>query len=204
MKTLTAILFSFAALQASAGSYYCNGATKNSGSSWYYPNGATTQSGSSVYYENGATLKSGSSIYFRNGATFVSGSSMYYSNGATLKSGSSYYHSNGATMISGSSCYYQNGSSMGSCPTTFRIQAGLGTNDLEVVVNLSTGELKSLSYGFTTNGRLGILTLEGDGSVEDIQYECSSTNDSGVQALLNDYKTMSSEQQSKVRTNICR
>lgn len=129
---------------------------------------------------------------------------MYYSNGATLKNGSTYYHSNGGNLKSGSSCYYENGGSMGSCPTNYRIQAGLGNNDLEVIANLSTGEREGVSYSFTINGKMGSVTLGADGTIEDINYECGNSNDSQVQGLLDDYRSMTAEQQSKVRTGICR
>lgn len=204
MKILSGISILLFAVQSIASSYYCNGTTKQSGSTWYYPNGATAQSSSTVYYENGATLKSGSSLYFKNGATFVSGSTMYYSSGSTLRSGSSYYHSNGSTLKSGSSCYYENGSSMGSCPATLRIQAGLGDNDLEVVVSLQSGDMTSLSYSFVSSGQSGYATLAGDGIVKDIQYNCNGTSDSDVDDLLKGYQSLSTDQKSKVRANICR
>lgn len=203
MKILSAISILLFTLQAVASSYYCNGVTKQSGSSWYYPNGVTAQSGSSVYYENGVTFKSGSSLYFKNGVTFVSGSSMYYSNSVTLKSGSSYYHSNGNTLKSGSSCYYENGSSMGSCPATIRILAGLDYNDLEVTMNLNSDVRIGMNYRFVYGGKPGFVTLAEDGSIIDIQYECNSSSDSAVNALLKNYQSMTSDQKLKVRTNIC-
>jgi hypothetical protein len=204
MRSLSIILLFLFSLPAAATSYYCSGATKQSGSTWYYPSGATAQTGSTVYYETGATLKTGSTLYFKSGATFVTGSTMYYSSGATLKTGSTYYYSNGATLKTGSTCYYESGASMGSCPATLRVQAGLGSNDLEVVLDLKSGTLKSLSYDFTSNGRDGHVSLNGDGTIDGIEFECGSSVDAQVEQLIKDYQSLSTDQKSKARAGICR
>lgn len=182
-----------------AGSYYCNGNTKQSGSSWYYPNGNTAQSGSSVYYPNGNTLKSGSSLYYRNGNTLRSGDSLYYSNGNTLKSGSSFYYQNGNTLKSGSSCYHQNGNSIGDCPKSYNITLATGDNSLDATLNLNEGTLKGLTHQFAATS----LVLDENGDILDIRHICSGTLDPAVESILSDYKSLDAQKKSQVRDQIC-
>ena len=182
-----------------ASSYYCNGNTKQSGSSWYYPNGNTAQSGSSVYYMNGNTLKSGSSIYYRNGNTLRSGDSLYYSNGNTLKSGSSFYYQNGNTLKSDSSCYYQNGNPIGDCPVSYNISLATGDNSLDATINLREGSLVGLSHQFGTTS----IVLDANGDILDIRHICSGTLDPAVESIISSYKTLDAQKKSQVRDQIC-
>ncbi len=186
-----------------AGSYYCNGNTKQSGSSWYYPNGNTAQSGSSVYYPNGNTLKSGSSLYYRNGNTLRSGDSLYYANGNTLKSGSSFYYQNGNTLKSDSSCYHQNGNSIGDCPRSYNISLAAGDNSLDATLNLRDGNLAGLSHQFTVSNSEASIVLDENGDILDIRHICSGTLDPAVQAILLDYKSLDAQKKSQVRDQIC-
>lgn len=204
MKSLSIISLLLFSLPAAANSYYCSGGVKQSGSTWYYPSGTIAQTGSTVYYESGTILKTGSTFYFKSGSLLMTGNTMYYSSGALLKTGSTFYHSNGTLLKSGSSCYYENGTNMGPCPSIYRVQAGLGSNDLEVVLDLKLGTLKSVSYDFTSSGREGHVSLDGDGTIEDIQFECGNSIDPQVEALIKDYQSLSTDQKSKARANICR
>jgi len=203
VRTINIIALLFLPLFSFASSNYCNGNTKQSGSTWYYPNGYTAQSGGTTYYPNGDTLKSGTTLYYRNGYTLRSGSTLYYSNGNTLKSGSTFYHQNGYTLKSGSSCYYSNGNTMGECPRTLNLTLGSGNNALDATLNLVEEKLTGLIHQFATSSGEASLVLDENGNVVDIRLICSGTLDPAVSSILSDYKSLDAQKKSQVRDQIC-